>query len=702
MNYVCESSMYKLAKSVLPSIKKGNLQVADKEQTVLSLKCNAIPYQNWHDNCHHIFLLDMSSTRAGYLQQVQQQIMMFLGLLSETDFCTVLVLSAKDMCEPLCWHSRVDSKTKLQVLEKVMNLSVSEGMGLTKPLALTNILLDTVPVNEDRMVSVFTDSGCGYTVDVNEVAEAKVLVQKIAKKILAFNTICFDVESDYLKGLAQLSIAGTYICVHKKTDVAAIPIVYYYNSLKDLVNKPLYLDFSGEIGIYQDGTYQKTSQRKIAVSYDMLISGVTYVLDGASSIALNGGTLDSTDFDTLAPTEINSIKEVLYPIRAELTSSNIPTVDIQPIQIETTLETKFKATEGSTLPTDTLSVISLLDYLCTQSCYIDANTFNRYVSNQTVSDDSVTESKFIKKSCSLIQPFNKYAINSKGSNVNISFSYLGKVVLDKESSDSVGLTKILHGYEINCTSTKYYSIVKHGQTYISNLILHVPDATVKELYALSQKTNRPLVVASELSNAVDGYKCITLNMENLPILAVTDVAMDTNCIYESYFNLMSLKAKRKVLNHYMGQLQSKYKGAFEELTMAQIQVLEQHGLNHNLEYSNMGKSKHVNDNEGMSLKCSGYNALPKVSDVMLDLNKATNPMYCCMAAYIKELEALNPLPSIQILTEYQKRLKEIESEIQSIEIELNKILLSLYLSPQNNIQLSGAYGTLNIEKRRSA
>lgn len=213
-------------------------------------------------------------------------------------------------------------------------------------------------------------------------------------------------------------------------------------------------------------------------------------------------------------------------------------------------------------------------------------------------------------------PFSDFVYNKSHMNLSILFYIPGTVKLNSISAKKVGLPS-----EIKSGMFRNHTIIKDGVLNMKKIAVKMNDETTDKLKNLLGDTYSITV------NTYDEEAVI--NLVYLPIINRKYVE-ETNIgnVFQSVKNINTLEASQKVVKYYLDKVMEegastlKKQGALADYTMAQIKVLEEHGLDKNLNYAGVEKvtkSKEESDSYMTRLiefGLVGVSSLPKVEDVL--------------------------------------------------------------------------------------
>jgi hypothetical protein len=187
----------------------------------------------------------------------------------------------------------------------------------------------------------------------------------------------------------------------------------------------------------------------------------------------------------------------------------------------------------------------------------------------------------------------------------------------------------------------------------------------------------PIILNNVIEKVTKGDKTyfrIVLSLDRIPIInrMYIDKSSKISDIFNTVKRITELEAMQKVLNYYIDKVKEespigKKEGEFKAYTNDQIKVLMEHGLDKNLTYSGVSRSKtpieecDSYETRTMEFYISGFKSLSKVSDV------------------INAVEAGGKLKPVMEMMEYQRQNILITvGNIDKPTVKLRKALTDLY------------------------
>lgn len=691
-------------------IKKGRMLLDGNMRTVIYLECNAqnefkqvdlkVPF-------HYIHLLDTSGSMSIELPKLKQSVIESIKGMETGDKLSVIVFNTPSGTKFILKGVEVDSKHLNEINHVINGISCSGATCFSKPLEMTYEYIKSNQVQEHCSACICTDGEMNAPwSNAEELQKVRYAVNNLKNHVTAINTIGYSemYNESFLKEIAESTKFGKYTHINHIGEYKNI-FKNDFKNLKSSVKQSFMIEAKGMI-LYANEFKSILKDDILALDYlNNKNNVIVCVLDeGENNIILNGTKVDIDEItDCMDESEMKRFsytfaKELAYSGKVAQSKQILNTLGENSLAQK--VESKDRTTKqdiyteltqkSNAVPNKatTLSVLSVLEAIVSQKGYIDSHTFKNYVKASTSVENSRANFNFADT-----QPkaFN-YKINSSGTNVNINYVYDGTVTLDEKESERVGLTKLLKGNVVRSTLCRSYSIIREGKINIPVLITHIPKSLYREFMEKDTVDGYDFIEKIEPSTLA-GYKKVTLNISQLPIMDAKPVDMKT--IYSEYISLCNLKAQNKVLKHYVSAIQESAIVPKEELTADQLQVLKAHGLNDKFEYVGVAAKHSDYSHKGVELKVKGLSTIPKVEDVMTKLKKR-NFYVDSMTDYMEYLNQYSNLSSSDRLNIYKEELKAVNKSIDTLTRSMNLVKMALYLTNSNSISYDGTQGLLSI------
>jgi hypothetical protein len=323
--------------------------------------------------------------------------------------------------------------------------------------------------------------------------------------------------------------------------------------------------------------------------------------------------------------------------------------------------------------------------------YVYSSNYNRI---GRITED--TFNLFQKKDEIPKTPINELVFNKEKLNVSIRSKINGTVKLNPVRAKSVGLPDTIDSY------------IYRNQTIIKDGNLNMDKITVVfDVDTANKLSNKLCVLSNDLgfevidfelgSVEVDGSSCPkgTIDLSRLPVInrQYISKAGETSTVLKTVKEIAQLEAKQKVANSALKDIKENVEqtawqeAPYKELTLDQIAVLQEHGLDKNLCYEGVAvKMADKNENDfyearELEFQLKGAASVPKVSDASAKFlaGKKLNFMEQVMVDYMGAApkEFLNPLYERNY---WNSELRRVRSELLKKRIDLNSMKIAKVLT----------------------
>ncbi len=276
----------------------------------------------------------------------------------------------------------------------------------------------------------------------------------------------------------------------------------------------------------------------------------------------------------------------------------------------------------------------------------------------------------------VVTPFKDLVLNKEKVNVSIRSKIAGKVQLNPNQAERVGLNPVIDSY-----TYRTQTIIKNGFLNMDTIQFVVTPETLEKLEAI--KELKILSVEPFASTDLTLKKLVTLDLTSLPVInkKYVDQSMSMHDILVNTVEALKLEAQQKMANYVLKTAREELgeeKGIFVKLTDEQVELLKDYGLNADLSYVGVGvkqeeKGEDFYEARKISYAIKGCASLPSGADVLKKmasgkLNKAGE----LMADWYKGLQAFLASQT------FASREEELRATIGYAEKELVAIKKALF------------------------
>lgn len=210
-------------------------------------------------------------------------------------------------------------------------------------------------------------------------------------------------------------------------------------------------------------------------------------------------------------------------------------------------------------------------------------------------------------------PFTDLVYNEKAANISIRFTELGQVKLNPVQAKTVGLDPV-----ISCVRFRNHTIVQDGRPNMKTMEVLIP-----ELVYVNLTKKAPAKLIIKVDTEPDGLKRVLLDLTSIPVinkLHQDNTSLDH--LAEQVYTLNVCKAVQKVLNWYLDLPIVGVDGqdtTLSQFTPEQEKLLSEHGLSNKLVYSDIDAQLQPSGDSYqtryMAFKLEGA-SFPKVTDII--------------------------------------------------------------------------------------
>jgi hypothetical protein len=638
------------------AIYKSILDIGGKKKVVVSISHKEETEQQVVESkvvnkLHHIHILDRSGSMAYSINQLIDNVQKTIEVIGENDLLTIIWFSSAGQ------HRTVlKGANKMLEMTAILN-SLRSVIGCTcfsDPLKEVNIILDEIGDLAPVSVTLFTDGQPVVPWGVPE-EEHKCMIEleKMKGKIIAFNTVGYGnyYNQELLKAFSATSEFGT---MFHSSNIDEYLTIFNHNFEK--ISDAVVEDIKIHSYIYNDVIYLNRTFTKMT-ECDFELSRIDKRKNQFFLVAENeddfiftyqGTSYNSADIKkAIAPATIQNFYYAyaynLYYSNRRLESLDILSKNLQDkalidshlssftfdesaVHIEklrkATMNNKCRLIEGQApvgyLPADDAKcVMDVLAYLQTINAYYIPFSKNIEAYSRITRKATDEFNLFTKTEDEIRVPFSDFVFNKKHMNLSIRVYVPGKVAINPMDAKEVGLPT-----EIDSGIFRNYTIIKDGNLNIKKIEVLIPAELVSHDYM-------NFIDHIEINDEL--YARVVVDLSAFPIInrMYINKATDIDNIFEDVQLTTELEARQKLIGYFIDNILTdtlKKTGALKEYTVAQIRVLEKHGLDKNLNYGGVEITKaKAEDSDSyesrtMEFYLAGFSSWPKVSDMLERIN----------------------------------------------------------------------------------
>ena len=635
------------------AIYKSILDVGGKKKVVVSISHKEETEQQVVESkvvnkLHHIHILDRSGSMAYSINQLIDNVQKTIEVIGEDDLLTIIWFSSAGQ------HRTVlKGANKMLEMTAILN-SLRSVIGCTcfsDPLKEVNTILDEIGDLAPVSVTLFTDGQPVVPWGVPE-EERKCMIEleKMKGKIIAFNTVGYGnyYNQELLKAFSATSEFGT---MFHSSNIDEYLTIFNHNfeKISDAVIEDIKI--YGAIGddiVYLNRTFTKMTDGAFELSridkrknQFFLVAeddhDITFQYQG---IVYNSGDINKAIAQASIVNFYYAYAYNLYYSNRRLESLDIIsknlgekalidshlssfTFDESAVHIEklrkATINNKHRMLDGVApvgyLPADDAKcVMDVLAYLQTIDAYYIPFSKNLEAYSRITRKATDEFNLFTKTEDEIRVPFSDFVFNKKHMNLSIRVYVPGKVAINPMDAKEVGLPT-----EIESGIFRNYTIIKDGNLNIKKIEVLIPtEGEVDEKY---MKWIEGTVINEKM------YARVVIDLSAFPIInrMYINKATDIANIFEDVRLTTELEARQKIVGYFIDNILTdnlKKTGALKEYTVAQIRVLEKHGLDKNLNYGGVEITKaKAEDSDSyqsrtMEFYLAGFSSWPKVDDML--------------------------------------------------------------------------------------
>lgn len=600
---------------------------------------------------HRIALIDQSGSMGNNINKVIDQVKQTLSLLNNDDIYSIIGFSSQSECT--VYLKGVRKSDDINLILDTMRRTFSTTCFSAPISRAVEIAKDLEVITPFVEIDLFTD-GQPVVLWSNEVELNKVLdsIKLLNKNLLSINTIGYGYyDRDFLTKISDASQYGAF--THSSN------IEEFFNIIKQnykisgkVIDTPIRISsYGGNEILVTTNSFSKYSTKELDIRYSDDNFKVFVIQNDTSTIGINNSIIDFNDTTkTSDEDKTNMLYAYAYQLYyngqrqksldiivnnlhdkylADLMISAFTNKEVESVQEtlrvasidESTRYLAGKCAVGFLPKRDAFCFFDLLYILQSTSCkYLPfSKNVDQYkrIGKKTVDNFNL----FTKSDEEVIASFDLVVWNKDSMNLSLKFDINGTVELNPRSSSAVGLSSV-----VNAKIFRNHTFIKDGEYNMDAIeVLLTPAAVIK----FEGKSN---IIDSDDVKIIDGitYVKTIITFNNLPIINRNYINNSNSIddLFEVVHSIITTEAKNKVLGYFIDQVKdelpiSKTKsGSFKKLTVDQIRVLEEHGIDKSFNYrgiDNVQASKDDCDSyqsREVSFSLKGCSAIPKVDEVL--------------------------------------------------------------------------------------
>lgn len=638
--------------------------IADEAKKVVVVNIDESQIKMDAPKLHHIHILDRSSSMRNEIDALIDNVQNTLSSIHDDDLVSVIWFSS-----PGNYRTLVKGASNSQELKDLLNsLRSAEGSTcFSDPIKEANLLVDDLySLCPNISVTLFTD---GQTVTSWEKSEETRRIfdelKKLSPRILALNTIGYGpyYDQQLLKKMSLTTQFGEMIHSSKIQDYLTI-FDRHFEKLRDsvTVSVDLAAPEAGNI-IYLSRKFVRegdTSGTLVLSRLDkeknqFFILGKT---TADFNFSLNGKEYSSADIVTAPRKEtITNLKYAIasndyYSGRRYHASSVLADIGDKALVdaaakaftfdevaaysstlLKAVFSTKARSLDGicdkNYLPAkDAFCVLDVMNILFESDSKYSPFGKNVDAYQRTTRKVLDNYNQFKFPEAEVLASFSDFVPSSEFLNLSVRFPITGSVQLNPASAKRVGLPD-----HVPATIFRNHSIINDGVLNLPKIEVLLDHKAFSKLSASGMFENGSKILGITTISDVD-YTRAVLDMRGLPMLNRLYVPEEIKpeMLLSKVERLTTLEARQLALNSFMTQVYelnpvAKKVGEFKDLTLDQIQVLEDSGLNSKFWYSPVESLKPAAEAadyyeaKSITFNLKGISSLASVSDVLTRISE---------------------------------------------------------------------------------
>jgi hypothetical protein len=695
-----------------------------------------------YDEIHHVEDIDRSGSMYSYINRLIDNVQKTIEVSGEKDIFTIGWFSGpNEYAFPIKGAAKHD---RLNILLDSLRNTLNTTCFSDSFNELGKVLIELKAFNLPVSITLFTDGNPVVPWSENE--EKRRIYESIEKiksilgdKLVAINTIGYgyDYNKELLVDISSMSQYGTF--THSN-------VIDQYLEIFRLNHEKVKGNISDQVDINVNGKIVYLTRKFSKYIYSMATN--TLHLDSIdreknqffillnhcqNSFTLNGEKYKIYDIDTIA--QDSTINNFLYSMVYNLyyngkylDSLNILSENLRDKYLVDShfssftfderaehvkklkyalLNTKDRLQEGEC----SLDYVPKKDALCVMDVL---NTLKNIEALWLPFDKAGEEYKrigvhvkdtfdmFVSDNVEIRSSFEDMVFNKEKLNMSLRVVIPGHVKLNPKQAKKVGLET-----EFKCRKFRNFTLIKNGNLNIQKLVCFIPEV------------DKDKITETIKIDSIDGIKIedksyvkVVIDLSILPVInqLYAEKASNIDNIFDNVFNTLTYECEQKIVNYYLSlrtdvpHLQKT--GAFKELTIDQIELLKEHGIDKNSNYSGIGGEEQKTGDSYVTRELdfyiAGFSSLPALKDIEKRIYEGKN--------LTPSMEMLNgewnhfrdKAEKINVdLDSNTKFVKEwLDKELKTIKITLNKLRSQLAIWKMA-IVLTGNWFKLEVDDKNN-
>lgn len=676
---------------------------------------------------HNIILIDQSLSMTHEINLLIDQVEKSFEYMDPKDYVSVIGFSSHDWCKVYIRGARKDDDIK-KLLDQ-MRRTISQTCFSVPLKKAEEIVDDLAALCPNFAVTLFTD-GNPVTPWSESEEESRILrtLDSLGNKVIAVNTIGYGYyyNQDLLLAIANKTEYGTFVHSRDIKDYSKI-FSHNYERVSELSAGSIEVEAEGAEILYL--TDRNTKLTKDVLRLRMMSRNknqLFIIADDELTFKYNGEVYDSRKLDA-RKIRVDTLRNMYYAYAYNayylgmrhasldvivknvgdkaLADSHLRSFTYDEVSRHTEKLQKavFNLKARYTLGTcdedyipkdDQACVIDILNILASnRGNYYMPLPYSEYnrIGRQTIDTHSILLDTQIDDGRS---PFSDLVFHKTRLNVSVRHVIRRIAQLNPRAAARVGLPD-----KMQVELVRHQTIVKDGNLNVPRVEALVTDETMQSL------RDREVEFRVKRTRDADGMTHIVIPLEDVPIINRTYITKDTSYVLRTVHSLVLLEAEQKVLRHFLRQVRgnSEYrKGEFKKFTAEQIEVLRDHGIDHNLNYVGIKnetlEATDFYETRFLELQIKGATNLPSVDDVMERKARGAklNAVQAYMAGFIDKIlsaarEKGFDIDSAQAGNFLREKLNEVRKEILAKRMELASLKIAKVVTGDwfNDVQPDG-------------
>ena len=632
----------------MSAIYKSKLMVGGKEKVVVCINHDNKQPKNESitvEQLHHLFILDKSGSMWDEWKSLVNNVKASISSIPDGDLITVISFSSNGN-----YRVVVKGMTKSEKLFSLIDsISVGGCTCFSDPLQEAEQIVDELGSLAPVSITLFTD-GCPVVPwgPQREYDKVNDILSRLGKKVVAINTIGFGnfYNQEFLKNIAAQSEYGEFIHSSNIDDFIGI-FNHNFEKISDAVFEGVYIN-APEI-IYLTRSFTKLSYEEMNLSrIDKRKNQFFLIGDDEFFFEYNGESYSTETIKVTSKIPEATLTNFLYAYAYNLYYENrrLESLDILSKNLfdKKLIDSHMKSFTFSECGVH----IDLLfgAVISSDARYIDGICDNKYVPDENAmcvmdilnmlqSSDSyyIPFSKNIKytrigrkavNKFNLFEqteeeiraPFSDFVYHKEHMNLSVRFYIKGKVSINPTQAKAVGLES-----ELSSGMFRNHTIIKDGNLNMNSIECIVPSELVD--------TDYMDVIEHVNLNNDDGpftHTRVIICLQIFPIVnrGYINAAADIKYIFNKVKHIADMEAFQKVIKYYLDEIMTdtlKKTGVLKDFTVDQIRLLEEHGLDKNLNYNPKVEKANAEESDSYESRVirfylSGFSTWGKISEML--------------------------------------------------------------------------------------